>query len=439
MKFMSAKGAVELKFPISGTYQEGSDAAQTIADGTIAHAQALLTTLAGKASDQAKSKTDVGTVCVLEQGDNYTCDTVIDLSEPLVRVEDKDGNQVPVLNHMSRGITQHFRSVGIEYRLATLNTAPAGSSDSTVLKPSKFLITTFGGDAAQVEETLLMWVEVQGSTHGGREPSVENPLVFANRVEEPNVSVCPIPKDYSTSVIISRDVLASLFIKPQLEKAGYTEVATVDKHTEENAEQAKIATGIRFTAKPPNKTVGVAAWDDGDKFNGLSFNLNSSPACFFLDKASSAVNLKYFVPNVGFTHYFWTVTGGLVPVPIHAASEGSVDYTFTAKGEGKWSSDSATSVAASFSLSKSSFDCSTQTTKQEWYEKLFRIKTENMLAGMANLSVDVPAFSLDLGALNFFLVSNLLFPGKKVFSLGKIPDDLYIPRDMLLLGSIGSG
>ncbi|KAM0260145.1 hypothetical protein ACHAQJ_002910 [Trichoderma viride] len=439
MEFLGAAGAVEMRFALSGTYTLGSEQPKTIGDGLFVTVQALLTTVAGRAGETIGSSTKLGTVCALESGSDQVYHTAIDLAEPLVRVTDKDGKVKSTLGPMARGLTHHFRAVGLDYRLATLNQANVPSPGGTTLKPNKFVLTIFGADdpaasAAGVEKALLMWIGIEGITHGGKEPTTESPLAFARRPGEDKKFISPIPKNHNASVIISREVLSQIFIKSQLEKLQFTEVNFVETHVDDESDQKDIKTGIRFTAKPPSKTIKIDGFEvDNGKFDGLSFDMNSSAAKFFLDKSSSNWAMKYTVSDVIFRWETYMATDG---GPYKTEDTGRVTYTFTASANGAWASGTTVeSLSVKYDTPKS-FTIAHKTAEYAWYEKMFAGKTDYMVKGMENLSAEVPAVSVDLGALDFWLETSLLFPGKHSFKLGSIPDNMYIPQDMFLPGSL---
>ncbi|KAL7788406.1 hypothetical protein V8C37DRAFT_388467 [Trichoderma ceciliae] len=438
MEFLGAAGAVQMRFSLSGTYTLESEQAETIGDDLFVTVQAMLTTVSGRAGETVVSSTKLGTVCAMENGSDQVYHTAIDLAEPLVRVTNKEGKLNNTLGPMARGLTRHFRAVGLDYRLATVNQPNAASAGGTTLKPSKFVLTIFGGDdpaasQAGVEKALLMWIAIEGINHGGKEPSAESPLAFARKPGKDKKFISPIPKNHNASVIISREVLGHVFIKHQLEQLGFTDVNFVEVHTDDKSDQKDIKTGIRFTARPPSKIIKIDGFEENNgKFDGFSFDMNSSAAKFFLDKGSSNWAMEYTVKDVIFRWETYIATDG---GPYRTEDKGSVTYTFNASANGAWGSGTTTeSLNVKYDAPKS-FAITYKTKEYAWYEMMFAGKTDYMLKGMEKLTADVPAVSVNLGALDFWLETSLLFPGTHSFKLGSIPDTLYIPRDMFLPGN----
>ncbi|KAH7885601.1 hypothetical protein F5I97DRAFT_1887277 [Phlebopus sp. FC_14] len=89
-------------------------------------------------------------------------------------------------------------------------------------------------------------------------------------------------------------------------------------------------------------------------------------------------------------------------------------------------------------------DCSIS--KDDWkvtFEPENRTAWEKFLQGpdtvpkwMEGLDVEVPDFDLQLGSVDFFLTTNLLFPGdKQVIDVDK-KAGLHIPGDLYLVGTV---
>jgi len=204
--------------------------------------------------------------------------------------------------------------------------------------------------------------------------------------------------------------------------------------------------GITVTASPPSSTVTVADWNpdgtdnqrEGNRHcDGFSFDMNSASLTFKINKTDSKFSINKSVRDVKFSRIRWKLSSGGDSGTYRNDDEGKTTFKLTADGSATWSNEGGGEKAALKFTLPSTFSVDTQNQDNPGLmSQLFAGAISGTLAGMNSISVSVPALSLDFGSIDYFLETNLLFPGKHVFKSGAIPGDLYIPHDLLITGSL---
>jgi hypothetical protein len=155
-----------------------------------------------------------------------------------------------------------------------------------------------------------------------------------------------------------------------------------------------------------------------------------------LAKSGSELKIEHTVKDarMKIIHFAGTADGSIY----HQDSEGKVDFKLTAQCTGNWTDDdNSEKVAIKFELPRGFKVEPKNHDDPNVFQKYFLGHIEGTLQGMDQISVPVPKLELDFGAISYFLATNLLFPGQHIYKSGKIPDELYVPHDMLILGTIG--
>lgn len=239
LKLKASSGLVQLLFSLGGYYTEPGQPESMFEDGLFLEAEGRLVNVAG----QSGSVSLFGTVQSLENSGESKCDVAIDLTSPLVQIMDKDKNPVFSLGNVATALTNQISSIGLQYRLATVQKDIAGVAtkpgSQIVLKPTKFVMTTFESNGS-APGALLVWMAVEGIQSTGRIPSDPSSLIFSRQGDNDVTNASPISKDSTASIVISREVFTSLFIEvgppapsfmianytkylqPQLKQLGYT-------------------------------------------------------------------------------------------------------------------------------------------------------------------------------------------------------------------------
>ncbi|RMJ15867.1 hypothetical protein CDV36_004490 [Fusarium kuroshium] len=337
LKLETTSGLVRLLFPLAGQYTEPGKAEERLDDGLFLDVQAKLVNTNGHAG----SASPVGIIQTFEGSSESRCDAAIDLSAPLVRIVDKHKTPAFSLADVGTALADHITKVGLQYRLSSVKndreTTSAGSG--VVLKPTRFVMTVVES-AGSAPGAVLFWIDVEGIPSKGRMPTESHPLTFCQLAGDRS-NTSPIPNGCSASLVLSRDVLTTLFLEPQLKHLGYSGIEFVaNEILGEGMEAPK--SGISFNARPPKTAAKMDKVDQGtplakEQIDSITFDLDSAPAKFFLDKLNSHVILKYTIPGVGYfisdfpmsTSMFSTYTN---------SRRGRAAFTFTASGSASWRS-----------------------------------------------------------------------------------------------------
>lgn len=130
-------------------------------------------------------------------------------------------------------------------------------------------------------------------------------------------------------------------------------------------------------------------------------------------------------------------------VPYHYRDDltGQVTFKLTLDSTASWKNESSSEQVSLKFVIPTKFTVNiTNDHDREWWENIVPNYVLNSidgtLPGMGDITVNVPELHLDFGAIDYFLETNLLFPGKHVFKSGKIPDDFYFPHGIFIGGSL---
>lgn len=124
---------------------------------------------------------------------------------------------------------------------------------------------------------------------------------------------------------------------------------------------------------------------------------------------------------------------------------GTVNLTFAWNSSGKWeggTEEHPNSLQLKFTNDKK-WDIGMTAETPEWWER-FLGKTDRVPVGWENIKVPVPNLDFSLKALDYFMVTNLLFPGQHIFQAHPPAADdskktgLASPRDFILTGNINT-
>jgi hypothetical protein len=198
--------------------------------------------------------------------------------------------------------------------------------------------------------------------------------------------------------------------------------------------------GILFKATPPPMVVDVPARQlSDDHLDDFSFSMDTGVANFLLDRNESncVAKLKCEVNDITFRSFENRSHGSRVPTVVKVETEGKVNITLIAEGKGKWISNSDESFGIQFSMPPT-FKTSYTPESTSLWEQLFKLRVDIVPQEVEKVGIQIPDIKIDFGALDLFLTTNILTPGKHVFRLRSIPENLYLPWDMMLLGDVKS-
>ncbi len=208
--------------------------------------------------------------------------------------------------------------------------------------------------------------------------------------------------------------------------------------------------GITVSVTPPSVTVDVPKWtpdgsgevQDNRICDGFSFNMNTSKVTLLLSKSDSKLKMGNSVPRVCFHKVNWTnlamvTPSGSVTSTTRSDHTGYAKLSLSAESTGAWKNENGTeNISIKFEDAKAFNVEATNLDDPNWFERFIKGHLVGILEGMNDIKIPIPSLGNDFGTLDYFLATNLLFPGSHMFKSGKIPDDLYVPHDLLILGSI---
>jgi hypothetical protein len=188
------------------------------------------------------------------------------------------------------------------------------------------------------------------------------------------------------------------------------------------------------------------------QFDGVDFDAASPKTRIKLHSEfgpeQKQLSINYVSPTQKKKHweagYYITVSAGMVSVSKFVGSSGTVDLDFEFCAEGKWESvqsrDQPNRLIATFPKSVPWVVKPTAAEPTFW-EAIWG-KTGEVPGRYKNLTLEMDLARIEMGNLDYFLTTNLLFPGMHVFAADPPQIDsglshgLAVPRDIILTGQI---
>ncbi|QDG52927.1 hypothetical protein FIV42_19925 [Persicimonas caeni] len=294
----------------------------------------------------------------------------------------------------------------VEYALTSVsNKKPHGD---VILQPKSFVFASAGGSDNGV---LSLYIQTDGS---GNQPGNLHPSFQPGHVE-----MLPVPKGHTASVIFSYDLIATCYVKKQLEAAGFH--VSLDNSAE----------GIALTVAVDKSIIKNASHGNfWGSFNvdGIDASLKKDPIKLVIKDGKMSVSWS-FKQTLGWNR--------IIPMA-KTVPWGKVDLKMSMNKTVPFSlSDEVAS--ANLHITSADYHISTEAQSLPWYDHL--IGGQNSLPSELeadNLSLSLPAIDLNLGGLGFFPITNLLFPGQHVIDIDK-STGIEMPHDFLLTGQIATG
>ncbi|KAF5544644.1 hypothetical protein FMEXI_6473 [Fusarium mexicanum] len=377
-------------------------------------------------------------VVIIEPGDSNARGICVDLKYCVVELGEASGANIPegtmaLLDPQIKPfIRKHFAKYGYRLCLAAVsNHFDVSEADSELLRPEKFCFTVQSG-------ALLMWIGLKGGPNTGTTPTSQTSISFAPS----SIARSPIPMGNNASIIFSHTTMASLFLGPALKQSpDITDVKCTSTRTYH---------GMRFTINFTSHAVTIPALDwqgiPGNDYHvdGCNINLNEN-ACtltiyadtrpgtighdpFSLSWSSSTKTIK------SKSHQSGSMQGQRPP-----SQYSSCSATFSYAGTGQWKGSSdpikhPNQLGVEWALDQS-LSIKIQPEKPNWWE-IYNGKVGDVPSNYKDIRPKAPSLNLSLKPLDYFLTTNLLFPGQKIFIADEVEYSLSTPRDTLLTGNI---
>lgn len=184
------------------------------------------------------------------------------------------------------------------------------------------------------------------------------------------------------------------------------------------------------------------------KYEGLDFECSDPPAKITV-KPELATNLDDAVSisyNSGSRSAKWTFTTYIFRGGPTRWGEGTVLLTFTCKSLGKWygGTDSQPNLIGLTFKSDQKWGVTAKADNgdRDWLQKLFNVDAK-VPGHYKVLEPPAPDIKVEMKGLDYFLTTNILFPGKHVFHAHPLTEEtrklelgLAFPRDLILTGDI---
>ncbi|KAE8365761.1 hypothetical protein BDV27DRAFT_156643 [Aspergillus caelatus] len=345
---------------------------------------------------------------------------------------------------IERGITDHFADAKQIYYYLTGVSKYTPSSANQVLEPVafNFSITPPDNDK-RIPGVLTTWISVKGGEGGGQKPSGQSPLYF-----RPGGDVqCPIPKGSSASVIISSYTMANCFFIPNLSRS-FKHVKQKDNAKELSFTGDMQAENI-YVETLDNK-VKVQNWPaiwEYSKCEGVDLPVDTPPTDITVSQdvvtASSDSVTVSFTSNSETSHWSYYKDAGVAGANPTLAS-GNVTLTFTWNAVGSWSGGTAAHPNLLQLDFKGDNEYKTIQTADKPTFWLSWMGGLNYPSFYDNIRAPKPNIDLSMDALDYFLTTNVFFPGKEIFKAhspiagADRSTGLAVPRDLILTGDVAS-
>ncbi|KAB8261278.1 hypothetical protein BDV32DRAFT_148545 [Aspergillus pseudonomiae] len=297
----------------------------------------------------------------------------------------------------------------------------------TTLKPKSFCFTLI--PSGESTGALIIWIGVEGGHGNGSQQSGKTSLTF----HPSDFDRCPIPSDSTASIIFQHDLIANQFFKPTLEQS-FTDVKVTS---------TKSTDGIKLTGKLKDIHIKINGYKESywegirlfhKKLSGVDFWASDTDSDITVDP-SNAVKVSYTsLPQKNLEWVEGTSTDSGIP-------HGMFDLTFRLNISGSWTkgSDPKQPNILEVEFTKNNtFDVEAKGKKPGFFDWMGFQQVPDFYSKLkVNVNKD-----LQMGRLDYFLTTNLLFPGKHVFIADSPLVDatknhgLMVPRDVILTGKV---
>ncbi|KAI1937148.1 hypothetical protein LOZ66_004065 [Ophidiomyces ophidiicola] len=436
INFKDDQASVTVTFSLSGeSRREGSSAPDVLPPNMTLQLDTYLIDVrgavigSGAAAEITTSKGEgdpPSKISVFEPGTENSRAISIDFSSgKLTIVPGSDtplsDEQAAFINCISVDIQEHFqKSVGLQCYLGSVSNKTSTDIPGA-LKPTAFSFSTIAGDS-NTPGVLCMWIGVEGGAGNYTVPDQGNSLQFKIDTIEHN----PIPKDHTASIIFSHQIMSNKFFLPALEASGMNG-AVCDSVLGTPGMKFRFyltSMELHVDKKDEHGSSLLATWRK--KLDAVDFNMKDEMVSLEIGEKSStnwsrSIRLNWSVysnPTFGSAH----------------TTHGELTLTFKIAKEGHWKLDgNKISFVIQF---PDKFEVSAVADQHSFWEKFFDSASEDIPSEYKNLSLDIPVADMELRSMDYFLTTNLVFPGYTSFVPNSPDTGLAVPRDTIITGQI---
>ncbi|KAF8431465.1 hypothetical protein L210DRAFT_3560446 [Boletus edulis BED1] len=440
----NAKGpSCNLSFPVvDGTARaEGGDPA-IIRPGRYSLVLGTLKLATAKGAADPDTKSYDQPFVIPDEGSKQGC-VVIDLptSEDLTVDIKVDRNssvpEIPILDSFIPNVCAAIKELltapgkAIRYEIARVKAIPPPSG-TIQLKPKSFRFHAFlPSEAPKPTDAGVLTLFIQTRTKN--DGMKEGLATEWERMWRNTLKCSPIPTSQTASIIFSKDMIYEIVFKPAIEAKKYTGTLENSK----GGMKMKINIGETAKRQGVNKIV-KGKFGSSVRYYTAAVSKYLPPLELTLSEhADAAVYTLAWKFDYSFEWATQALPGvGTPPAPMY----GTVKATHTIP------KDSNKHAKLVTFLDDYSFKLDCSVSKDDWGDK-FEAEDPSGWEGwlgksgvlpdwVKSVHVDLPTFDLPLQSVNFFLTTNLLFPGdKQVIDINKT-SGLHIPADLYLVGKV---
>ncbi|EEP81027.1 predicted protein [Uncinocarpus reesii 1704] len=436
ISFKDSQASVVVTFHLTGeSRRENSSAPDVLPPGLLLQLDTKLVDVrgtvagSGAAAEIHTSPSENGEapsrISILEPGTEHARAVAIDFRSGTITIVPETGvslseDQTVFVNCIATDIQEHFqKSVGLDCYLGSVSNKTATGTLSS-LKPTTFSFSTIASDA-RTPGVLCMWIGVEGGAGNYTVPDEGLPLQMKINTTAYN----PVPKDHTASIIFSHHIMANKFFLPALAAS--------------NMSNAKCETvlgnpGMKFLFNLPSLALHVDKVDElgsnilvkwHRKLDAVDFNMKDSSVWLEIGE-KVAINWSHEV-KLKWSFYRDPTFGNA------ETTQGDITMTFKVVESGDWKlAGNKVGFVIRF---PEKFGITVVASEKSDLEKLF-LESEQIPEEYKKISMEIPVADVELDSMDYFLTTNLVFPGYTSFVPGNPDNGLVVPRDTIITGEI---
>ncbi|EIT73596.1 hypothetical protein AO1008_04773 [Aspergillus oryzae 100-8] len=361
----------------------------------------------------------------------HVCITFEKASADFIGTTEESKKRVAGMAFLLGAVKEYFQQhAELKYFVAGVSNKYNPESGSDSLQPRSFRFNTLKGKTKNDESALCMWISVkEGTNRPESYTQAFEGTFYAN-------GLIPIPRGRTCSLIMHNDLLIKQFIMPNLSKGFKSFKDKTSGKGGLNLSATMIADDIDIKEMKKKESWGPGGIKT-TTVDPMKFSLSDPETTIsFGDGIISKSNKINYTNKQQVKWKIDTVTGR---VPGHEHGTTNLEFKWTATGSWKdkktpghpnllgfdWAGDK------NWTITKSAEDV-------HWWEA-FGGASNKIPEPLQNLQVPSPNTKLEMNTLDYFLTTNLLYPGKHIFdaddpSSGSTDKGLAFPHDLILTG-----
>lgn len=460
LKFAGQSGHVTLRGPVKGSYQKVSPHAGhkiDFKDGFSIEYNVELKNVKGsyrEENGQTKFSPDTSSdkyrsvptnyVVPFADDNNSARGICLGFSGAKVTLKKEEGAKISALveQAFNDGIGKALEHLPSEHFITGLTKYSIDLS-MIVFQPVSFCFTVQRDDIPNnIPGALLMWIAVKGGHNNGQRDSGTTELVF----NPDSDGASPIPEGSSASIIFSHDIMANHFFKPALESTNsFKDVVVKSEKGQAGLQlEGSLQSGAIEIEKIDEK-LKSSSYDIIWTCDAIGFPTSSPPTT--IKVAPGIVNADTPAVEISFTSKVISAhwTDGILyhSTQPPSVTSGTIKGTFSWGARGSWSGGTEEHPnLLQFTFSKDSkWTNNTKGEQPGWLDKFLQGGTTEIPNFVGKAEPPQPKVNLEMKVLDYFLVTNLLFPGQHLFhahtpASSDQKTGLAVPRDFILTGDV---